>query len=498
MKTSNMIASVRWVAPILLAGCAVGPVYQKPAAPMPPQFKESASAPPGSASQTTPAGATWKTAQPSDHLPRGEWWSVFDDATLNRLETRALAANQGLAAAMARLKASRALGDAAHAGLFPTLSAGVGPTRQQLSPASQFLSEDASVPTQTLWRAQASASYEVDLFGGVSNSVNAARADAERSAALARSVQLALMADVAQNYFNLRRLDAESEILGRTEALRAHTLQLTTERLEAGMSGGLDVARAKVELASTRSDAMTVQRARAASEHSLAVLLGEAPAQFSLAPNPIRPIGVVIPAGLPSALLERRPDIAAAARARAAANARIGVAKAAFFPSLSLSGMAGYESSSAGNLFDWSSRTFVLGPLAGAALSMPLFDGGRRSANEANARAGYEEQVANYRQQVLSAFRETEDNLADLRILRQQTRVQADAVAAAETASSLSMQQYHAGAANYLDVIDVQRSRLQMERTAAQLTGIQAAATVNLIRALGGGWDGAGQDGGAR
>jgi multidrug efflux system outer membrane protein len=233
---------------------------------------------------------------------------------------------------------------------------------------------------------------------------------------------------------------------------------------------------------------MTVQRLRAASEHSLAVLLGKAPAEFSMAADPLRPVDLRVPPGLPSSLLERRPDIAAAERAMAAANARIGVAKAAFFPSLTLTGTGGFESATLGDLFKWSSRAFLLGPLAGTALNVPIFDGGRRKGNLANARAVYEEDVANYRQQVLTAFREVEDNLSDLRILDAQTKQQDEAVNASQHAADLSRTQYTEGAIDYLDVIEAQRSVLQAKRAAVQLQGVQAAATVNLIRALGGGW----------
>lgn len=464
---------------LMLAGCAVGPIYQKPEVTLPQSFKEAAPlSEPG----------VWKAAQPSDQLMRGEWWTVFGDDLLDDLERRALSANQNLKAALARVSEARAISATARAGLFPTLDVNLGPARKQASAIAQGVSGGATVPPQTLWRAQASMAYEVDMFGRVSDTVKASEADAARIEALLRSLQLALQADVAQHYFNLRQQDAEIALFARAVALRERALDLAQSRFDAGQVGALDVARAQAELASVQSDAMTVQRARAISEHSLAVLLGEAPAQFSLAPLPISGITITVPAGLPSSLLERRPDIAAAERAMAAANARVGVAKSAFFPSLSLTGMAGFESGSAGNLLNWSNRTFLLGPLVGGALNLPLFDGGRRTGNLANARAAYEEEVAQYRQQVLVAFREVEDSLSDLRILAAQAKVQSVAVAASEKAEQLSQAQYDAGAANYLDVIDAQRSTLQAQRIAVQLIGIQAISTVNLIRALGGGW----------
>ncbi|KND55251.1 RND efflux system, outer membrane lipoprotein CmeC [Candidatus Paraburkholderia kirkii] len=386
------------------------------------------------------------------------------------------------------MKEARAINQTARAGLFPTLDAGFGPTREKLSPASQFLPPDGNVPAQTLWRAQASVSYEVDLFGRVSNSVQAANADTQQSEALFRSVQLALQADVAQNYFNLRELDAETDVFTRTVQLREEALKLVQRRFAEGDISELDVARAKSELATARSDAMTVQRLRAASEHSLAVLLGKAPAEFTMAANPLKPVTVRVPPGLPSSLLERRPDIAAAERSMAAANARIGVAKAAFFPSLTLTGSGGFESATLGDLFKWSSRTFLLGPFAGTALNIPIFDGGRRKGNLANARAVYEEDVANYRQQVLVAFREVEDNLSDLRILEDQTATQDDAVKASVRAAQLSRTQYTEGRGELS-----RRDRCGAHRAAIAACGDAAAghaggSTVNLIRALGGGW----------
>jgi multidrug efflux system outer membrane protein len=469
---------------LAISACSLAPTYEKPSLSLPEAYKE------GSidlALKPSEAGS-WKTAQPSEDVFRGEWWKVFNDSVLNGLQTQAGTANQNLQAAVARLKESRALNQSARAGLFPTVSAGFGPTRQKVSPASQFQPDSGDGAQQTMWRAQAGISYEVDLFGRVANTVDAAAADAERSEALLHSTLLALQADVAQNYFALRELDAEAQVFDGAVDLREQALKLVRQQYELGDISDLDVSRAEAELATARSDAMTVQRLRATSEHSLAVLLGKSPAEFSMPVNPLEPVTLKVPAGLPSSLLERRPDIAAAERAMAAANARIGVAKAAFFPSLSLTGSGGFESGSLGNLFQWSSRTFVLGPLVGTALSMPIFDGGARKGNLANARAVYEEEVANYRQQVLGAFREVEDNLSELRILDQQTKVQSDAVTASDRSSTVARAQYREGDVVYLNVLDAQRSVLQAQRTAVQLQGARAAATVNLIRALGGGW----------
>ncbi|NWB29105.1 efflux transporter outer membrane subunit [Pseudomonas gingeri] len=475
-----------WLATLLAtAGCSLAPTYLKPQVSMPPAYKEEKTPP-----LLKPAEAgSWKAAEPAEAISRGEWWRVFDDTALNQLESQALDANQNLAAAAARLKEARALNQSARSALFPTLDAGFGPTREKVSPASQFQSDSGQGASQTMWRAQAGVSYEVDMFGRVASTVDAADADAQRSEALFHSVLLALQADVAQNYFALRELDAQAEVYRRGIELREQALKMVQQRYVTGDIADLDVARAESELATARTDGMTVQRLRAASEHSLAVLLGKTPAEFSMAANPLQPVNLRIPAGLPSSLLERRPDIAAAERAMAAANARIGVAKAAFFPSLTLTGSAGFESGSLSNLFKWSSRTFLLGPLAGTALNLPIFDGGLRKGNLANARAVYEEDVANYRQQVLVAFREVEDNLSDLRVLADQTLTQAQAVEASRRAAGLARARYTEGDASYFAVIDAERVALQSRRAAVQLEGVQAAATVNLIRALGGGWD---------
>ena len=286
--------------------------------------------------------------------------------------------------------------------------------------------------------------YEADLFGRVSSTADAATADAQQSEALYRSVLLALQADVATTYFLVREQDAEAQLYRQTVQLRTETLQLIQRRYDAGDISELDLARAKSELAQAQSEALGIDRRRAAAEHALAVLLGRAPSDFAMPPQPLQKVAVSVPAGLPSALLERRPDIAAAERAMAAAMP-VGAAKSAFFPRLDITGAFGYESSELGNLFQWSSRTFLLGPLVGAALSMPIFDGGRRQAGLDCARAVYEEDVALYRQTVLNAFREVEDNLANLRILADQTRAQDAAVESAARAAKLSHTQYRRG-----------------------------------------------------
>lgn len=467
---------------LVLAGCSVGPAYHRPSVDTPNEFKEAFLSP--------QEAQRWKAAQPSDAVARGNWWTIFSDADLDALEEQALAANQDLKAAAARVKQARALQRGTQAVQLPQIDASFGPTRQRASNASQGLPADAPNSPTTLWRAQAGVSYEVDLFGRVASTVDAAVADTQQSEALLRSVQLALQADVAQGYFLVRRLDTEQALYRSTVELREKTLDLVQRRYTEGDIGELDVARAKSELAAAKSESLGIARQRAVAEHALAILLGDAPSEFSLAARALQRVTVGIPAGLPSSLLERRPDIAAAERAMAAANARIGAAHAAFFPRLDITGALGYESSQLGDLFQWSSRAFLLGPLVGAMMSLPIFDGGRRQAGLDQARAKYEEDVAVYRQTVLNAFREVEDGLSSLRILGEQGEVQDAAVQSAARAARLSQIQYREGSVSYLDVIDADRMVLQQRRVAVQLDGERARAAVDLIRAIGGGWGG--------
>jgi multidrug efflux system outer membrane protein len=477
-RPSLMLATV-----FLLAGCSVAPTYDPPFMALPAAFKEGATA-------SAADGAThWKAAEPAEDKTRGQWWKVFNDDTLNMLEEQASAANQDLKAGMARLAQARALEKNARSALFPQLDVGFGPTRQKPSPASLGLPRSAETNAATLWRGQANFAYEVDLFGRINSAVNAANFDLQRNSALFHSLQLAIQADVAQVYFMLREFDAERELFNNTVSLREQTLKLFQRRFDEGDISELDIARAKTELASAQSELHGIERRRAIAEHALAVLLGKMPSEFSLPAQPITRIILNVPPGLPSELLERRPDIAAAERAMAAANARVGIAKSAFFPRLNLTGSLGYESAELKDLFKWSSRTFVVGPLVGTLLSLPVLDGGRRKAEVALANSVYDEEVAVYRQTVLSAFREVEDNLADLRILGDQMNRQGEAVNAALRTSQLSKIQYREGSVSYLSVIDADRSTLEQRRAAVRLEGERARATVNLIRALGGGWE---------
>jgi multidrug efflux system outer membrane protein len=432
----------------------------------------------------------WKPAQPAEEIARGEWWKIFNDETLNTLELEALQANQDIKAAAARLGQARALEKNARAGLFPQVGVSFGPTRQQQSPAALGLPPNADTDPYTLWRGQAAIAYEADLFGRVSTVANAARFDAEQNAALFQSTLLALQSDVAQAYFLIRELDAAQALYADTVKLRQETLNLFQRRYDAGDVSELDLARAKTELAAAQSQSLGIARQRAVAEHALAILLGKAPADFNFPQQPLTRLSVSVPAGLPSDLLERRPDIAAAERAMAAANERIGAAKSAYFPRLSLTGALGYESNDLNNLFKSASQAFVFGPLIGGMLSLPIFDGGAREAGVDRANAVYEEDVANYRGTVLRAFKEVEDNLANLRILDEQNKAQDTAVNSANRAARISHVQYREGAVSYLSVIDADRSVLQQQLVAVSLDGERARSVVNLIRAIGGGWGG--------
>jgi multidrug efflux system outer membrane protein len=446
---------------LLLAGCSMAPKLEQPAVEIPASYK-------------------WKVAQPeAAAAPRADWWTVFDDPGLDRLEREAAGANQDLKVALARVAQARALVGVASAERSPQVDVGFGPSRIK----------EVGRPPRTAWRGLVTASYEVDLFGRISGGIAAARSDYAEVQALYHAAQLALQADVAQTYFSLREADEELALLRDTVALREDSVKLLERRFELGDISELDLARARTELETTRSDAFALERSRAQLEHALAVLLGRPPAAFSLEPAPLAATLPVIPAGLPSALLERRPDIAAASRAMAAANARIGVAKAAFFPVLRLTAQGGYESGELSELFQRSSRTWALGPLLGTVLTLPVVDGGRNQANLERSYAALEESVARYRQQVLVAFSEVEDNLVNVRTLAGQREATRAAVASASRSVAISQSRYRSGATGYLDVIDAQRSLLSVQRLDTQIRGARAISTVALIRALGGGWE---------
>ncbi|MFT3856672.1 MAG: efflux transporter outer membrane subunit [Aquabacterium sp.] len=463
------------MAALVLAGCATAPTPPQAQIDVPAAFKEAAA-----------LQGSWKAAEPAESQPRGEWWLAFNDPALTDLQQQAAVANPSLAAAAARVKAARALLTASRSGLFPQVNLNAGVTRQKTSPALQGLAADASVPPATVWQAGIGASYEIDLFGRVANGIDAAQSDLQATEAGYRSVLLALQADVAQAYYLLRTLDAEVAVLAGTQDLRQQTLQLIERRRAAGDVSELDVSRARTDLATTRAELQGLQGQRQRAEHALAVLLGRAPAAYSFEARPL-PADVQVPqvpAGLPSALLERRPDVAAAQARMMAATSRVGQARSALFPALVLTGQRGQASYELSDLFHWDARTW----LASAVMSLPLFDGGRNRAAITSAEASLEASVADYRQSVLNAFGDVEGQLSSLGAVRAQSESLAEAVVAARRAAELADKRYRAGEDSYLTLIDTQRSLLAIERQAVQLRGAWASSTVGLIRALGGGW----------
>jgi multidrug efflux system outer membrane protein len=465
----------------LLAGCSLVPPAPAPEIEVPARFRQAAL----DGNDT----GSWKPAEPAEQAARGEWWKLFGDAQLDALIEQARRDSPTLASAAARVRQARALAGVARADRVPRVDAGIGAQRGRSSPASLGLKDGADVSPQSLYRAPLSISWELDLFGRIAANVEAAGQDANAAQAAYRSVDLVLLADIAQTWFALRETDAETGVLRKTVALRSENVRLLQARYDAGDIGEIDLARARAELAVTQSEAAGLERTRAALEHALAVLTGRAPGNVEIAAAPLATDLVlpVVPPGLPSALLERRPDVVAAQHAMLAANARIGVAKAAFFPALPLTGALGYESGELSNLFQWSTRTWLIGGL----LSMPIFDGGRNRANLERSEAALEQSVADYRNSVLQAFAEVEDSLAGLRVLSTQAARQAEARAASERALQLADARYRNGYTSYFEVIDAQRALLAAQRAETQIRGARAGATVALIRALGGGWEGA-------
>ena len=483
------------LAAVLLSACAA-PVFKQPAIAVPAAFKEAgATGAAGQASanlagaapvQTAADGSQWRQARAAEQQPRGEWWLAFNDPALTALIAEATRNNANLAGATARVKQARAIAGIAEADRAPQVGVNAGAQRALSPPAQAGLPAGTPSPPQTSYMARLTASYEVDLFGRVSSSVAAARNDAATVEATYRSVLLALQADVAQAYFSLRATDAELDTLARTVRTREENVKVNQRRFDLGDIGEFDLARAKTDLSSTRAEAIGLQRQRAATEHALAVLLGRPAADFTAGASPLLEAAALpaIPAGLPSALLERRPDIAAAQRTMEASNARIGVARAAMFPALDIGASGGGVGGAFSDVFKMSGRSWLLG----AQLSAPLIDGGRNKANVARSEAVLDESVAAYRQSVLVAFAEVEDNLAGLRILAGQAGQIEDAVVSARRSAELAQKLYEAGRSSYLELLDAQRNLAAVERTAVQLRGSRAVTTVALIRALGGGW----------
>jgi len=459
------------VAPARAGVLTVGPDYHQPSNSVPADYK------------AVELGA-WKEGRPLDGVPKGNWWQIFGDEKLNDLESQALKSNQDLKAAVARVDQARATARVARSEFLPNLNLDPSFTRQRFSPnqVPSFGNVTANTFNMPL-----DLSYEVDLWGRVRRSFESARADAQASLAGFYGVLLTLQADVAQNYFSIRALDAEIATVTGTVDLRKEQVALVSSRFDGGIGSDLDVARAETELATTEAEAASLAQRRAQLENAIAILTGNHPSSFSLAANTNNwgPQPPEIPAGLPADLLERRPDVAEAERQLASANGRIGIAKAAFFPVLTLTGSGGFVSGDLDSLFKWDSRTWSLGP----SLSLPLFAGGRNRANYQRSKAAREEFTALYRQRVLVAFGEVENSLSGIHYLNRQAEAQQRAVTNARRAADLATQRYRSGIVSYLEVVDASREALQSERANAELAGQRFIASVQLVKALGGGWD---------
>jgi len=455
---------------LLLGACSMAPAYQPPPLPIPPAYKED---------------GPWRPAQPADGQPRGPWWARFGDADLNRLEPQLDAANPDLAAAVARYDQARAFAARAESGLLPQLDAQGELSANKQSAHRPLRSSGSSQPTYYgANQIGGVASYEVDFWGQIRNQVTAGKALAQASAAGLASARLSLETELASDYFALRGLDADAKLLDDTVDAYQKALELTQRLFDGKLVSSMDVSRAQTQLETARAQASDVAGRRAMLEHAVAILVGQPPAAFSLPARPDVAPAPAIPTGLPSDLLQRRPDIASAERQMMAANAQIGVARAAFYPSLSINALGGTQSTDL-NLLSAANSFWAVGPN----VSLPIFDGGLLKAQESTAWARFRETSADYRSTVLKAFAEVEDNLAQLHWLGQETSQEDAAVQAAQHTLDVALNLYRQGADSYLDVVTAQTPLLQAQQQALDLRTRRVLAAVGLIRALGGGWD---------
>jgi NodT family efflux transporter outer membrane factor (OMF) lipoprotein len=469
----TLSAAVAFATAVLLAGCAVGPDYQRPATPMPAAFKEA------------PAG--WKVAQPADRADRGPWWTVYNDPQLNTLIDRLNASNQTIAQSAAAYRQARALVTEARAAYFPTVGLSGSASRSR-TPRTVVSSGGAgSVPASigNSYNVGLDASWEPDLWGKVSRTVGEQRANQQAAAADLANARLSQQATLAQTYFQLRAADAQQKLLDGTVKSYQQSLTLTENQYAQGVAARSDVIQAQTQLQSAQAAAIDNGVARAQYEHAIATLIGEPASTFSLPPMPLAAEPPITPVDVPTSLLERRPDIAGAERRAAAANEQIGVAISAFFPTLTLSASGGFESSVWSQLFTLPARFWTVGPQ----LAATLFDAGLRSAQTDAARAAYDENVATYRQTVLAAFQDVEDNLASQRILAQEVDVQRQAVGSAQHSLAITLNQYKAGTVAYLNVLTAQTTAFTAEQKLATISGERMVSSVGLVKALGGGWN---------
>ena len=476
--------SLAAISALLLIGaaCTVGPRYARPSAPV-------------AAPDAWKTQEPWQQAAPKDAIPKGAWWEIFHDSQLDAYEQQLLHANQSLEAARDRLNQARSLARIATADFFPQVAADPSAIRERgsgnrpLNGAASIVTANGTQSirpyTQSVYTIPFSLSYEADLFGHVRRNVEAANASLQSTAADLGNVQLVLTAELAADYFTVHELDAEYQVVEESVALQRRALDLLNQRHEGGIASGLEVAQQATLLDSTISQASLVQQSRAQYEHAIAVLVGQPASDFSVAVAPLDMKPPAVPLGVPSDVLERRPDIATYERDVAYANARVGLAKTAFYPRITLSGSGGLESTALSSLFNAPSLFWSLGANA----LEPVLQGGRNRANLAAARAAYDEAVANYRQTVLTAFQQVEDGITNLSTLSQALSTQTAAVQDARRALEIANNRYVGGITNYLDVVAAQSTLLSNQRLETQLLGQQLVSTVYLVKALGGGWD---------
>jgi NodT family efflux transporter outer membrane factor (OMF) lipoprotein len=470
MKRVNDLSWAGAALTLLLGACSLAPPLKTPVIPTADAYKEL---------------GPWTPAQPADRLPRDSWWTLYESAELDQLQTRLISGSPTLAAAFANYAQARALSDQARAGLFPTVSLNASTTRNRDS-----VNAPLRLPTSPAYfnnnSVGGSVSYELDLWGQIRNEVAAGEANAAASAADLENARLSLIAQLANDYIQLRSLDRDSAILDETVTAYARALGLTEQRHNAGIAPGLDVSQAQTQLDAARSQASQTLAQRALMEHAIAALLGVSASTFSIKPEIIDIKLPQIPSGVPDTLLQRRPDIAAAQRRMIAANANIGVARAAYFPTLTLGAQGGFQSTSVSNLLSAPSSFWAIGPNA----LLSVFDGGLRRAQVAQARAEFDASAANYRSTVVSAFQQVEDSLATLNHYHDASVEEKAAVDAAQRTLDFSMALYKQGATDYLTVVTSQTALLQTQLEALNLDTLQLSASVNLILALGGGWEG--------
>ena len=467
------MALLRWKSVLFTVGllasvtsCTVGPEYVRPITRIPVSYKEIDG---------------WKVASPKDDTLKDAWWELFNDPQMNALEEQVIIANQNVWVAEAQFRQARALVQSARAGYFPTLTVGASAKRSassdNLQPSTSGVStSDFSLPIDLSW--------EADLWGRIRRTVEASQANAQARAADLVAVRLSAQAELARDYFQLRTLDAQKQLLDSTVTYYRKSLELTNNRYNSGVAAKSDVLQAETQLKSTQAQALDLGLQRAQMEHAVAILIGKTASEFSLPVMALIPTLPAIPVAVPSELLEQRPDIAAAERRMAMANAQIGVAQAAFYPTIQIGALAGFEASRVDQWLSWPSRFWSVGP----SISQTVFDGGLRRAQSDQSLAAYDATAASYRQTVLTAFQEVEDNLAALRILGEEDRVQTEAVEAARQAATVASNQYKAGTVGYINVIVAQTAELTNEKTLLDIRSRQLAASVLLIKALGGGW----------